>query len=68
MARRIGGDAIPSLVTLAAIVAIVAASVGGWLTHIIHCIHSQEWFLLIAGAIAAPVGIIHGWGLWFNWW
>lgn len=44
------------------------ASVAGWITHVVHCIKTQEWLLLIAGAIAAPLGVIHGWGLWFGWW
>ena len=51
---------------LAAVVFFVAC-VAGWLTHVIHCIRSEEWLLLIGGAIMAPIGVIHGWGLWFGW-
>jgi hypothetical protein len=40
----------------------------GWTTHIIVCIQTSQWLLLIAGAIAAPVGVVHGWGLWFGAW
>jgi hypothetical protein len=43
-------------------------SLGAMITHIYVCIQNQQWFLLIAGAIAAPVGIVHGLGIWFNWW
>lgn len=49
-------------------VAVILASIAGVITHIIHCIRTEEWFLLIAGAICAPIGAIHGWGLWFGWW
>lgn len=38
----------------------------GWLTHIVVTIQAASWGLLIAGAIMAPVGIIHGWGIWFG--
>ena len=42
--------------------------VAGWLTHVIHCLKTQEWILLLVGALGAPIGVIHGWGLWFGWW
>lgn len=40
-----------------------------WLTHVIVCLVQAKYLLLIAGAIIFPVGIIHGFGLWFgvNW-
>lgn len=40
-----------------------------WLTHVIVCLLKAKYLLLIAGAIIFPVGIIHGFGLWFgvNW-
>lgn len=44
------------------------ASFAGWVTHIVHSIQHQEWLMLIAGAVAFPVGVVHGWGLWFHWW
>lgn len=37
-----------------------------WLTHIIHCLMAAKYLLLIAGAFIAPVGVIHGIGLWFG--
>jgi hypothetical protein len=39
-----------------------------WLTHVIVCIQESEWGFLIAGAIFAPVGMIHGTGIWFGAW
>jgi len=44
------------------------SAVGGWVTHIVHCIKTEEWGLLIGGALFAPIGVIHGWGIWFGWW
>ena len=37
-----------------------------WLTHVITCIQSASWLLLIAGAIVFPVGCVHGTGIWFG--
>ena len=39
-----------------------------WLTHVIVCIKTASWGFLIAGAIMAPVGVVHGIGLWFGAW
>jgi len=38
-----------------------------WLHHVIVCIQNMEWALLAIGGIIFPIGIIHGWGLWFGW-
>ena len=37
-----------------------------WLTHVIVTIQNEQWVFLLAGAIFAPIGIIHGWGIWFG--
>ena len=39
-------------------------SIGAWFTHIIHCLFTAKYLLLIAGALIAPVGVIHGIGIW----
>lgn len=39
-----------------------------WLTHVVTCIQSGRFLLLIAGAIAFPIGVIHGWGIWLGFW
>lgn len=44
------------------------ALVAAWATHVVTCLMRGEWFLLIAGAIAFPVGIVHGVGIWFGVW
>lgn len=49
-----------------AIAILAIASIGAWLTHIIHCLIYAKYMLLIAGALIAPVGIIHGVGIWFG--
>ena len=37
-----------------------------WVTHIIHCLITAKYLLLIAGALVFPVGVIHGVGIWFG--
>jgi len=39
-----------------------------WLTHVINTIQNEEWVFLLAGAIFAPIGVIHGIGIWFGFW
>ena len=40
--------------------------VAAWLTHIVHCLLTAKYLLLIAGTFIFPVGIIHGVGIWFG--
>jgi hypothetical protein len=49
-------------------IALASASFGGWLTHLYVCFTQGLWGFLVAGAIAFPVGIIHGWGIWAGIW
>lgn len=58
-------DSIGTLAGITFILTMVAA----WLTHIFHCLFAAKYLLLIAGAFIAPVGAIHGVGIWFgfNW-
>ena len=48
---------------------IVLACFVAWVTHIIHCLVYAKYLLLIAGGFIFPVGVIHGFGIWFgvNW-
>lgn len=50
------------------IIAIILTSFIAWFTHIITCINTAQWGFLIAGAIAAPIGVIHGVGIWLGIW
>ena len=58
----IDADLIMSIGILMTMVWIVSA----WVTHIIVCVASESWGLLIAGALGAPIGVIHGTGYWFG--
>ena len=50
-------------------ICIAFACVGAWVTHIIHCLVTAKYLLLIAGGFFFPIGMIHGFGIWFgvNW-
>lgn len=37
-----------------------------WITHVIVCIQNEAWIFLLCGAICAPIGVIHGWGVWLG--
>lgn len=45
-----------------------ALFIAAWLTHVIVCIKASLWVFLVAGAIFAPIGVIHGIGVWFGAW
>lgn len=47
---------------------VVLTSIAAWFTHVFVCIKTASWLFLIAGAIAAPVGVVHGIGVWFGIW
>ena len=48
------------------VIAVALTLIAGWVTHVIVCIQTASWVLLIAGAIAFPIGIVHGIGIWFG--
>jgi hypothetical protein len=48
------------------IIILAISAIPAWFTHVIYCILNEQWLFLIAGAIMAPIGVIHGWGLWFG--
>jgi hypothetical protein len=37
-----------------------------WLTHIFTCFSEGLWGFLIAGALLFPIGILHGFFIWFR--
>jgi len=47
---------------------IVATCIAAWLTHVVVCLKAGSWGFLVAGAIFAPIGVIHGIGVWFGAW
>lgn len=50
------------------LVIILFWALASWVTHVVVCIQNNKWEFLIAGAIAAPVGWVHGTGVWFGVW
>ena len=53
---------------LIAYLAMIALTFGAWLTHVVYCINHEKWVFLVAGAIMAPIGMVHGWGIWLGFW
>lgn len=51
-----------------AYIALAGTCFAAWLTHVIVTIQASQWIFLLAGAIFAPIGIIHGIGVWFGVW
>jgi len=45
---------------------IIIASFCAWLTHIFTCFATAAWVFLVAGAIFFPIGVLHGFYLWFT--
>jgi hypothetical protein len=52
----------------ASFIALSLISLGAWGTHVITCFQDDRWGFLIAGALAAPVAVVHGVGIWFGAW
>ena len=42
------------------------ACFAAWLTHVFTCFSQSLWGFLLAGAIMFPIGILHGFYLWFQ--
>lgn len=40
--------------------------VAAWLTHVVACIKTASWALLVIGSIIFPISFVHGTGLWFG--
>ena len=53
---------IGALLTLITWLTLAAA----WVTHVIICIKTASWILLLFGAFVFPIGIIHGVGYWLG--
>jgi hypothetical protein len=44
---------------------LLGIAAAAWLTHIFTCFGHAMWGFLVAGAIFFPIGILHGFYLWF---
>lgn len=60
------GNAITALGGVMFMVAFVLATVGAWVQHLITTVSEEMWVLLVVGAIIPPVGVLHGWLVWFG--
>lgn len=54
--------------TAAGLVGLGIVCFAAWLTHVIVCLQQGEWGFLIAGALAFPIAIVHGIGIWVGFW
>ncbi len=43
-----------------------AWAIAAWITHVVTCLTVGSWGFLVAGALVAPIGVIHGTGIWFG--
>jgi hypothetical protein len=59
-------EALKALILVAFYIGLPVTLVAGWITHIVVCIQDESWVLLLAGALAFPIGIVHGIGSWFG--
>ena len=50
------------------VAALIATSTAAWFTHLYVCFSDDRWGFLIAGAIAFPIAIVHGIGIWLGIW
>lgn len=60
--KAVGSIGLAVLASFAALATVIAA----WITHVIVCIKASAWILLAFGCIVAPVGVVHGVGIWFG--
>lgn len=51
---------------ITAVLALVLTTIATWITHVIVCIKASAWILLAFGCIVAPIGVIHGIGVWLG--
>lgn len=49
-----------------AVIVSALACIAGWITHVVICIKTTSWILLVFGCVVAPIGVIHGIGSWFG--
>ena len=45
---------------------IVVATLGAWVQHFITSVSQEMWVLMVLGAIAPPIGMLHGWLVWLG--
>lgn len=63
---RISDDNINTISLIVFWTVFIITPIVAWFTHVVRCINSEQWLFLIAGAVAVPIGIIHGIGIWLG--
>lgn len=66
--NRLDVSDIFSFGTIIAVIMFIITGLAAWFTHVVVCIKTASYIFLIAGAIAAPIGAIHGVGIWLGIW
>ena len=56
------------LTTKLAVGVVAALTTAGLCQHLYSCIYDGAWLFLILGWVVFPIGVAHGWGIWFGWW
>lgn len=56
------GELLAAVMPLILVLTFIAA----WITHVVVCIGTSSWVLLAIGALVFPVGIVHGFAVWFG--
>lgn len=54
------------LIGLTLVVSLALSSAGAWLTHVVVCFREEMWGFLLAGALIIPLGVLHGFAVWFG--
>lgn len=67
MRYRYLSDTVDSIVTFffgLLFIGLWLVAAAAWITHVLVCIKASACILLLFGCIVAPVGVIHGVGVW----
>lgn len=49
-----------------AVITLLLTIIASWITHVIVCIQTSSWILLVVGIFVPPIGWVHGIGSWFG--
>lgn len=56
-----------SLVTVIFILFATVGSAIAWVISVAHNIRAGAWVMLLIDGVFVPIGVIHGWMIWFGW-
>ena len=58
---------VSSFYAIVGILSFVVTTFAAWVTHVVVCIKTASWILLVFGIVVPPIGLVHGFGTWFGW-